>query len=149
MNQFDWLSDAQNQSVLYALSRRAVEEVAPEELPFLEERFPDYVELVGQHGVAVEGADDAFGFAGEEELLTVIIVPALAATLAALLIKKGTGRLADLRDVEQEGLQSRAAEKEQLAAELDEKVGRRVPGGVSRQQLLMLLATIVADYLAR
>lgn len=146
MSNFDWLSNPNNQRVLYALSSQALQETAPEELPLFQELFPQYVTLAGPDLEGAGTEDSAFSFSGDEELLTLIILPALAATLSALLVKKGTKRLSDLQEAEQD--EATSSQREQVIAELNEQMPQNIPSGTSRQRLLTLLATILLEFIA-
>jgi hypothetical protein len=117
-----WIADPDNQEALYAICRQAVGELAPEEEPILSELFPRYVELA-QEGEVTIGAEtsEAFGFAGDSDLVTLIIIPVLFQIVSALLIKHSLARIAELKRANRE-------ESEQIVNQ--EEIGRQVEKGL-------------------
>lgn len=95
----EWLQQPENVEVFHRICRSSVAELAPEEMPLFEEVFERYVALSAEQSVAIgAGEDDPFGFSGEAELFTLVIIPTAALLLGALLARRGSGRVSEIKD---------------------------------------------------
>lgn len=85
---YGWLSDRENQNVVYELSSRAVSDLRPDELPFLEGIFPNYMELA-QEGEVVVDKLRPFAFTDPDTFLTQWLVAVIIEFLNQLLMTYG------------------------------------------------------------
>jgi hypothetical protein len=117
-----WLSDPENQESLFDLCHRSIKIIAPDELPILDEVFPKYIALA-QKGEVKTGTDAsrAFGFAGEGQLIVLIIVPVLVEILAALLVEQSRDRISELKLANDS-----ASEKPTMVKEFEKQIDERL-----------------------
>lgn len=136
-----WLSHPTNQEILLRICRQSIEEIAPEEAQILDEIFPKYIAL-RQEGEVRTGteASKAFGFAGEGELITLVILPVLVELLAALLVKQSRERIDELKLTGEAG-----AEQDVAVDEIEEKID----GQLQRDRRHPSLRRRIAEPLAR
>ncbi|SRR5690554_3407023 len=148
MTVFSWIAEPDNQTTLHRLSKQAVEQIAPEELPFFEELFPRYVQVAQESEVTTAKQDKAaFQFAGEGELLSLVILPALVAILTALLVKRGAGRLSELQDADRGQNGPSLSARDQIQTEIERVLLANISSRSLREQLSDSLSTILTNYL--
>jgi hypothetical protein len=121
----EWLADEDNQHALYSVCKEMIIRYAPEEEPILEEIFPEYIILAKQGDISIgTTTEESFSFAGQAELLVLIILPAFTTLLGALLANYSSKRLAEIQGVRQEKLKedvTELAKKHLPSAYIDEK----------------------------
>jgi hypothetical protein len=143
-----WLAEPDNQEALYVISRLAVGALAPEEEPILSELFPRYVEMAQESKVAVgTDAAEAFGFAGDSDLLTLIIVPVLFQVISALLIKHSLARIAELRRASRESEQ--IVSREEVQRQVEKELTPVVRSGTQRRQVGESINKALMSYFER
>lgn len=141
-----WISDQQNQVLLRQLSRNALSELAPEEVPLFDELYLQYVEAAQSGDVTLEGErGGAFSLSGDATLLLSIVVPVLAGTLAAWAISHSLNNTADSQAGHRQD--QTWPDKENVRAEINGLLPRSLPTSASRQKVLEVLTTIVIEYL--
>jgi hypothetical protein len=144
-----WLTDTGNQASFYTICRSAVTEVAPEEEPILEELFPRFVELTETGDVKVgTHTSEAFGFAGDSELVTIIIIPVLFQVVSALLVKYGLARIAELKRADLEESEHNVT-SEEIRYQVEQELGSTVRNPSQRRQIAKTATNSLIDYLER
>lgn len=120
----NWLSYPSNQEMLLRICQQSIQEIAPEEALMLEEIFLRFISLRRQGEVRTgTEASKAFGFSGDGELITLIILPVLVELLAALLIKQSRERIDELKVTDKAGA-DQAVTVDEIAESLDEQLQR-------------------------
>lgn len=91
MNQNDWLVNEGNQTALYQISEQVISQLAPDELPLLEELLPLYVEARIEYGDVNLNAspEQAFAFDGWGDIVSSIILEIVAGSIQAAFVACG------------------------------------------------------------
>ncbi len=134
MTRREWLADPQNQDDFYTLCRAVVVRAAPQEELLLQEIYPKYIELAIE-GETASGAEpeQAFGFGDDAHLLILVLLPAAATFIGALLASQSLKRVAELRRLH----------KKKTAEELEQLVDKHLPQNLQDEALRRTLLEIL------
>jgi hypothetical protein len=96
MAQYSWLSDTNNQQIVYELTNRTIGTLRPEELPYLEGIFPNYIELAQEGDIVVDKRRQPFAFDDPGGFFTQWTIAVVIEFLNQFLVKVGPVILAIL-----------------------------------------------------
>jgi hypothetical protein len=89
MTRYEWLDSKDNRDEVYALLRFTLEDVQPDEVPFLDGLYGNYVELARQGDVVLDDQRRPFNVAGAEDVITVWLIPLVIEVANSLIIAAG------------------------------------------------------------
>ncbi len=98
MTQREWLKDKDNQDAVYAIVERALTELQPDEVPFLEGFYDNYIELAREGDVTLDSDGQPFNFIGGEEFVAMWLIPLVIQIVGELITAGGRPLLKRLID---------------------------------------------------
>lgn len=100
MTRYEWLDNDDNRDEVYDILRYTLEDIQPDELPFLEGVYGNYVDLAREGDVVLDDRQRPFNFAGADDVISVWLIPLtievvnyLIITVAVLSVKAAIEKL--------------------------------------------------------
>lgn len=89
MTRYEWLDNKENKADVYNLLRYTLEEIQPDELPFLDGIYDNYIDLARQGSVDFDDRQRPFNFTGAEDVISVWLIPLAIEVANTLIITAG------------------------------------------------------------